>query len=68
MADYSDLWHGDEARDWAGREMDCCPEPHPEDVERWRDQAARLRSEAGNKAILARAARTRSAAICRSTP
>jgi hypothetical protein len=43
---YSDLWHGDEARDWAGHELDCCPEPRPEDIERWRDRAARVRAAA----------------------
>ena len=61
----SDLWHGDSARDWAGRELDCCPEPSPEDIDRWRDQATQLRAEAGNKARIARAARARATALRR---
>jgi hypothetical protein len=63
---YSDLWHGDEARDWAGHELDCCVEARPEDRERWADQATLLRVEASNKARLARAAWDRAAAISRS--
>jgi hypothetical protein len=62
---YSDLWHGDEARDWAGRGLDCCPEPRPEDIERWRDQAGWLRAEDARKDRRARAARIRAAAIRR---
>ena len=37
--DDSDLWHGDMARDWAGRELDDCPEARPEQVEEWHRQA-----------------------------
>lgn len=44
--DDSDLWHGDEARDWAGHQDDCCVEPRPEQIEEWRRMAERARKAA----------------------
>lgn len=47
---YSDLWHGDGARDWAGHEDDCCPSPTPEEIEAWRRTAERARGGAREEA------------------
>ncbi len=33
--DDSDLWNGDEERDWGGHEYDGCPEPTAEQVDEW---------------------------------
>lgn len=55
-SNYSDLWHHDMNRDWAGRELDDCPEPAPDDLHRWAEQAARLREEARDRARRGRAA------------
>jgi hypothetical protein len=43
LNNYSDLWRGDESRDWAGREYDDCPAPTPEQLEEWHKIAERAR-------------------------
>lgn len=42
---HSDLWHGDETRDWAGNDNGCCTDPRPEQVEQWRERADQERAE-----------------------
>jgi hypothetical protein len=44
--DDSDLWRGDEERDWRGHEMDCCPSTRENDPDRWLETCLRvLRNE-----------------------
>jgi hypothetical protein len=48
-SDHSDLWHGDEERDWAGRELDNAPEPTLADRERWYKRVDRERQQLRSK-------------------